>query len=140
MSTISLPLLDVNSAHSALLVESAIKSITALGESKVDLDQHSANLSSAATAPDVCEAVTAIRKAGYNVATDTRTFDTTGISCGGCVNSVTSILTGLPGVLGLSVDVSGRTATVEVVQGLVSDEELTRALKPTGYQLKPQAA
>jgi len=139
-ANISLPLLDVNSAHCALRVENAIKTVPALTESKVDLNGHIANLSSTATAQDVREAVAAIRKAGYQVATVMRTFDTTGISCGGCVNSVTKILTDLPGVLALSVDVSGRTATVEVVQGMVPDEELTIALKPTGYRLSPQAA
>jgi copper chaperone CopZ len=139
-TNISLPLIDVNSAHCALRVENAIKTVPALAESNVDLERHIANLSSTATAQNVRDAVTAIREAGYNVATDTRTFDTTGISCGGCVNSVTKILNGLPGVLALSVDVSGRTATVEVVHGSVPYEELTTALKPTGYRLSPQAA
>jgi len=73
------------------------------------------------------------------VATDQRSFDTTGITCGGCAKSVSAILSALPGVLAVEVDVPHNTATVEVVSDTVSDDELADALKPTGYRLMPRS-
>ncbi len=70
--------------------------------------------------------------------TETYRFSTTGITCGGCANSVTTILKRLPGVLGVQVDVAGKTAAVQVQPGGPSVEALQDALKPAGYALIPQ--
>ncbi len=139
-TTITLPLLDVNSPHCALRVEKAIRSVPTITTADVDLGAHLAHLSSTAPAQAVKEAVAAIRQAGYQVATDQRSFATPGITCGGCAKSVTTILGALPGVLAVDVDVPNNTATVEVVKGTVSDNTLADALKPTGYRLLPRAA
>ncbi len=139
-TTITLPLLDVNSPHCALRVEKAIRSAPTITTADVDLDAQVAHLSSSEPAHAVKEAVAAIRQAGYQVATDQRRFDTTGITCGGCAKSVTTILSALPGVLAVAVDVPNNSATVEVVKGTVSDDTLAEALKPTGYRLLLQAA
>ena len=137
---ISLPLLDVYSAHSALLVERAITSISALGESKVDLDRHIAKLSSTANAQDVREAVTAIRKVGYNVATEQYHLSATGISCAGCANKAGSILDKLTGVVSARVDYVSKKAVIEVVSGMLSLDDMLAVLKPAGYGLLREAA
>ena len=67
-------------------------------------------------------------------------FTTTGITCGGCANSVRTILGRLPGVLHVQVDVAGHTAEVEVERGSITAEELASALKPSGYALIPAHA
>ncbi len=139
-TTITLPLLDVNSPHCALRVEKAMREVPVIASAEVDLTAHVAHLTSTAPAQAVREAVAAIRTAGYQVAIDQRRFDTMGITCGGCAKSVTTILSALPGVLAVAVDVPNNTATVEEVKGTVSDGTLAEALKPTGYRLMPQAA
>lgn len=138
-TTITLPLLDVNSPYCAMRVEKAIRSVTAITTADVDLDAHVVHLTSSEPVQAVKEAVTAIRQAGYQVATEQRRFDTTGITCGGCAKSVTTVLGAVPGVLAVAVDVPNNTATVEVVKGTVSDDRLAEALKPTGYRLLPQS-
>ena len=70
-------------------------------------------------------------------ATERFRFTTSGITCGGCANSVRTILGRLPGVLHVQVDVHGHTAEVEVERGTISREELADALKPSGYGLIP---
>jgi len=137
--TITLPLIDVNSPHCALRVEKALRTVPAITSADVDLDAHVAEIRSTEPAQAAKEAVDAIRQAGYQVATDQRSFDTTGITCGGCAKSVTTILRALPGVLAIGVDLPNNTATVEVVKGTVSDDTLADALMPTGYRLFPQA-
>jgi copper chaperone CopZ len=138
-TTVTLPLIDVNSPHCALRVEKALLTVPTITSAEVDLDAHVAHIKSSEPAQAVKEAVAAIRQAGYQVATDQRSFDTTGITCGGCAKSVTTILSALPGVLAVGVDVPNHTATVEVVKGTVSDDTLADALMPTGYRLLPQA-
>jgi copper chaperone CopZ len=137
-TTITLPLLDVNSPQCAQRVEKAIRSVAAISAADVDLNSQVAHLTSSEPAQAVKEAVSAIRTAGYQVAIHQRIFNTTGITCGGCAKSVTTILNALPGVLAVGVDVPNNTATVEVVKGTVSDDRLAEALKPTGYRLLPQ--
>lgn len=73
-------------------------------------------------------------------ATERFRFTTTGITCGGCANSVRTILGRLPGVLHVQVDVAGHTAEVEVERGSITREELAVALKPSGYALIPANA
>ncbi len=139
-TNISLPLLDLNSAHCALRVENAIKTVPALAGSNVDLEKHIANLNNTATAPDVREAVAAIRNAGYNVATEQYQLNTTGITCAGCANKAGSILNTLPGVISAKVDHVTNTAELEVVSGLLSFDDLLAALKPADYGLLREAA
>ncbi len=137
---ITLPILDMNSPHCATRVEKAITSVPSLTASSVDLAAHTATLSGEPSAQAVRDAVAAIRAAGYDVATDKHSFMTTGITCGGCVNSVTKILSALSGVLSVAVDVAGQKATVEVVKDAVTNDELSTALKPAGYGFIAQAA
>lgn len=73
-------------------------------------------------------------------ATETLRFTTTGITCAGCANSVTTILKRLPGVVAVRVDAASNTAEVEIVQGAIVLNDLLTALKPAGYGLIPQAA
>jgi copper chaperone CopZ len=54
----------------------------------------------------------------------------TGMSCGGCVNAVKRLLSKVPGVSGVDVDLgSGRA----LVSGAVRAEDLVAALQGTGY-------
>jgi len=137
--TITLPILDMNSPHCATRVEKAVTSVPSLTGSSVELAAHNATLSGGPTAQAVRDAIAAIRAAGYDVATEKHSFTTTGITCGGCVNSVTKILSAMSGVLSVAVDVAGQKATVDVVKGAVTDDELSTALKPVGYGFIAQA-
>lgn len=139
-TTITLPLIDVNSAHCGLRVEKALHSVPTLEEAHVDLERHLATLRPATSAQAVREAVAAIRHAGYNVATDRYRFSTTGITCAGCANKAGDILNKLPGVVSAAADHVTRTADVEVVQGTLTQEDLLNALRPAGYGLLPIAA
>jgi len=139
-TTISLPLIDVNSAHCAMRVEKALHGVPTLEQAHVDLDRHLATVPSAASAQSLHHAVAVIRQAGYNVATEHHRFSTTGITCAGCANKAGDLLNKLPGVVSATADQVTRTADVEVVQGALTQEELLNALRPAGYGLHPVAA
>ena len=132
--TITLPILDMNSPHCATRVEKAITSLASLSSSNVDFAAHTAILTDNPSAQAVRDAVMTVREAGYGVAVDKRIFLTSGITCGGCVGSVTKILSTLPGVLSVSVDIPLKRATVETVHDVVTDDAIRDALEPTNFE------
>lgn len=67
-----------------------------------------------------------------NQPTEQLHFTTTGVSCGGCANSVRAILDKLPGVVNVKVNVEAETADVEIERGSLTVDELNKALKPAG--------
>ncbi len=77
---------------------------------------------------------------GQFPATQRFRFTTTGITCGGCANSVRILLGRLPGVVHVQVDVAAQTAEVEVERGATAPEELATTLKPAGYGSIPANA
>lgn len=138
--TITLPILNMNSPHSAAQVEKAIAALPTLAASSVDLDAHTVTLSDDPSAQSVRDAVSAVRAAGYDVTIDKRLYLTTGITCGGCVNSVSKVLSALRGVLAVTVDIPLKRATVETVHGTVADDAIREALETTNYEFVAQAA
>ena len=64
----------------------------------------------------------------------TSTYTVTGMTCGHCVNAVTSELTGLDGVEDVQVDLSTGKVTVTSAAPL-SDESVRAAVDEAGYEL-----
>jgi copper chaperone len=56
-----------------------------------------------------------------------------GMSCQGCVKSVTSILTAVPGVTKAEVSLERGEATVEFESGRVTRADLLRAIDDGGF-------
>ena len=57
-----------------------------------------------------------------------------GMSCGGCVASVTKVLTELPGVARAEVVLEPGQATVEFEAGQVTREVLCQAIEDAGFE------
>jgi len=75
-----------------------------------------------------------------NALTTVHRFTTTGVTCAGCANSVTTILSRLNGVVRVQVDPAAKTAEVELQDGSITVEALREALHPAGYDLIPNNA
>ncbi|GAA2240300.1 hypothetical protein GCM10010401_11160 [Rarobacter faecitabidus] len=67
----------------------------------------------------------------------TTTLKVNGMTCGHCVNAVTTELSALDGVSEVKVDLSaGQTSTVTVTSGAaLSDDEIAAAIDEAGYSL-----
>jgi copper chaperone len=63
----------------------------------------------------------------------TATITVKGMSCGGCVNSVTKALTGVAGVQDAIVDLRGAKATVTFDEALTTVATLKEAVEDAGY-------
>jgi copper chaperone len=58
----------------------------------------------------------------------------TGMSCGGCVKSVTNVLTALPGVSNAEVTLTPGEAKVEFDPAQVSVEAMKQAVADAGFE------
>lgn len=65
---------------------------------------------------------------------ETKTYTVTGMTCGHCVNSVSSEVARIPGVNDVQVDLTSGTVTVTSDQP-VEDAAVRAAVDEAGYQL-----
>jgi copper chaperone len=63
----------------------------------------------------------------------TATITVKGMTCGGCVNSVTKALKGVDGVQDANVDLEGQKATVIFDDSQTTVEALKEAVEDAGY-------
>lgn len=63
----------------------------------------------------------------------TATITVKGMTCGGCVNSVTKALSGVQGVQEAKVDLEGEKATVTFDESKASVASLKEAVEDAGY-------
>lgn len=65
---------------------------------------------------------------------ETTTLKVEGMSCGGCVKSVTNVLTALPGVAKAEVSLDDKQARVEYEAGRVSIDDMKRVIVDAGFE------
>ena len=65
---------------------------------------------------------------------ETTTLKVEGMSCGGCVASVTRVLSALPGVAKAEVSLEEKCARVEYEAGRVTREDMQRAIVEAGFE------
>jgi copper chaperone len=65
---------------------------------------------------------------------ETTIIKVAGMSCGGCVSSVTKVLQGLPGVASATVSLERGEATVEFESASVTREALAQAVEDAGFE------
>lgn len=65
---------------------------------------------------------------------ETTIIKVTGMSCGGCVASVTGVLTALPGVAQAAVSLEQQQATIEFDPARVSRAALCAAIDDAGFE------
>ena len=64
---------------------------------------------------------------------ETTTIKVDGMSCGGCVKSVTGVLTALDGVARAEVSLEQKQAVVEFDAGKVSRDQLKAVIEDAGF-------
>ena len=65
---------------------------------------------------------------------ETTTLKVEGMSCGGCVKSVTNVLSALPGVAKADVSLENKIARVEYEPGRVTREDMKHAIVDAGFE------
>ncbi|MDZ4805520.1 MAG: heavy-metal-associated domain-containing protein [Candidatus Eisenbacteria bacterium] len=67
----------------------------------------------------------------------TTKFHVDGMTCGGCVASVTRVLEATPGVASSQVDLAGKSALVTYDPALTSVETLVTRITNAGFEARP---
>ena len=65
---------------------------------------------------------------------ETTTIKVDGMSCGGCVKSVTGVLTALDGVAKAEVSLEQKQAVVEFDSGKLTREQLKTVIEDAGFE------
>ncbi len=65
---------------------------------------------------------------------ETTTIKVDGMSCGGCVKSVTGVLTALDGVTKAEVSLEQKQAVVEFDAGKVTRDQLKAVIEDAGFE------
>jgi len=74
-----------------------------------------------------------VRKAGYGVVREKRTFPVSGISCASCVEKIEKALKALPGMVEASVNFGTEEVSVTYLPGVTGHSAMLNALKAAGY-------
>ncbi len=135
ISTLVLPVENMDSEHCALIVDKALGTVSSVGAHHVELNNRSAVIESTTPVEAVRDAVKAIRDNGYDVPTLRRTFPITGMTCASCVSSVESMLLAQSGVLNAGVNLATNTVQVEYVPGVIDERRMRAVVQSIGYDL-----
>ena len=70
---------------------------------------------------------------GYQIPTNTITLGITGMTCASCVMHIETCISNLTGVIKSNVNLATNQATVTVLNGTVSDSEISDSITDIGY-------
>jgi len=131
----SLPLIDVDSEHCALIVDKELAKIPGIKSHKVEVNNHLALIETDSPAEVIPNVVSAIRGLGYGVNTIRKSFPVTGMSCSSCASSAEHTLQLQPGMVNASVNFANTTASIEYIPGIGHTNEFKNAVRSAGYDL-----
>jgi Cu+-exporting ATPase len=125
-------------ASCALRVEKALRAVPGVQGAGVNLATERASVTAdAAVAVDTLAA--AVRKAGYDVATNEHVLAVDGMTCASCVARVEKALLKVPGVTAAAVNLATERATVSALS-TVPRAALEAAIEKAGYTVRAAEA
>lgn len=132
-NTIQIPVSKLTCAGCVKRATSAIESVEGTDNVSVNLATERAQFSytDPSTLPKVANA---LKSAGYPTRTENVELSLIGMHCASCVSKVEKSLAKLPGVVNARVNLASETATVVLISGTCSPEQLIAAVKASGYQ------
>ena len=133
--TFSLPLVDVESEHCALIIDKGLEKVKGIKSHKVELNNRRAIIETDNPEDVIPASVAAIRDLGYGVDTIKKNFPITGMTCASCATSVESMLKAQVGVVKSGVNFANSTASVEYIPGIAHPEDFKKAIQSIGYDL-----
>ncbi|WP_337842667.1 heavy metal translocating P-type ATPase [Rheinheimera sp.] len=112
-------------------VEKALKAVPGVTDASVNLATETATITGTAA---MLALVQAVQQAGYQVPTEQRVYQVSGMSCASCVTRVEKAMLAVPGVLQATVNLTTEQLSLSVLC-TVTQAELATALDKAGYQL-----
>lgn len=111
-------------------VEKALRTVAGVTDASVNLSAENATISGTAQVTDIRQALIDV---GYPARQETLSLSIEGMSCASCVGRVEKALKEQPGVVDASVNLATESATVTILSGLVSRQEIAAIPTAMGY-------
>jgi len=116
-------------------VERALAAVPGVETATVNLATERATVRFDAGEASPLDLAAAVRRAGYDVRTETVSFGVGGITCAACVGRVERALAAVPGVEEATVNLATERATVRLPAGAVDAAALRAAVERAGYEV-----
>ncbi|MGZ5279387.1 MAG: copper ion binding protein, partial [Pseudobdellovibrionaceae bacterium] len=132
---LQIPIKGMTCASCVARVEKAVGKLSEVQSVSVNLATESARIEMKAKKADrLPDVIQAIEKAGYEVPFEELDFRVTGMTCSSCISHVEEFLAEIPGLLESSVNLGTEKAHVKVIKGMVTKEQLKKAIEDAGYE------
>ncbi|PDT43386.1 MULTISPECIES: heavy metal translocating P-type ATPase [Sinorhizobium] len=130
---VSLSVEGMSCASCVARVEKAISAVPGVVSASVNLATDRADIRFDETAKP-SEIIKAIENLGYGAVEDALELGIEGMSCASCVGRVEKALKAVPGVVEANVNLANERASIRLVRGLASTEQLVEAVRGVGYE------
>lgn len=131
---LSLPIVGMSCASCVSHVEKALRELPGVSNTVVNLATGKASVVYDPQQVGLADFQRAVDHVGYTVAVSELTLDVRGMTCASCVAHVEGALKELPGVLDVVVNLGMGTGHVRYVPGVVSANQMKRAVHEVGYK------
>ncbi len=128
-----LPITGMTCGACVATVEKALRGSPGVTGVSVNLATEQATLELATADTPLGGLAKSLEASGYGVGSEEVVLDIGGMTCAACVSHVEKALQGTDGVLSASVNLASERATVALVPGLVTMEQMARSVVDAGY-------
>ncbi|MCO5177983.1 MAG: heavy metal translocating P-type ATPase, partial [Thermomicrobiales bacterium] len=136
---ISFPVEGMFCASCVRRVERALEKVPGVAGANVNLATERASVSYDPASVSLDDLRGAVEKAGYGIPAEDFTFDVEGMTCASCVRRVERALEKVPGVQHANVNLATEQASVRLLPGAASRDDLVRAIEKAGYGVRAPA-
>lgn len=130
---LSFPVHGMSCSGCAANIEKALNQLPGVSQTVVNLHGNQVRVTYDPNRTDLLDFQDAIMGAGYSVPTTETTLQVKGMTCLSCASHVQGALGDLPGVLNVMVHLNKGIAQVSSVSGMVTMEQMIRAVVRAGY-------
>ena len=138
-TSVDIPITGMTCASCVARNERTLRKAPGVKSAKVNFATESARVTYDSTQVTLADLVDAVTHGGYGVTTSTVTLPVTGMTCASCVTRIERVVSALPGVLHVSVNLATEQATVEYVPGAIARDDIAAAVRGAGFDV-PGAA
>src|SRR5712692_3065227 len=132
---LTLPIKGMTCANCANTIERSLKRTPGVENASVSYASEKATVAFDPSQVKMDQLRQRIADAGYAVATAQIELPIRGMTCTNCANTIERALKRTPGVVSAAVNFGNEKAGVEYVPGVVTQADLSRAVKDAGYEV-----
>ena len=132
-----LPITGMTCGACVVHVEKALRDSPGVTRVAVNLATEQATLELATVDTSLSGLAKSLEDSGYGVGSEEVVLDIGGMTCGACVSHVEKALKGTEGVFSASVNLATERATVTLVPGFATMEQIASSVVDAGYSASP---